>query len=153
MKPTRPPANRLDLSVQYVTRTPWVPERRQIRAWVRAALAGGGRITVRFVDVDEGRVLNREYRGRDYATNVLSFAYETGPRVVGDLVVAPEVAAREAAEQGRAVDAHLAHLIVHGILHLQGFDHENEVEARLMEDRERALLAGFGFPDPYAGEA
>ena len=151
-KPSRPPGNRLDLGVQYASRAPWVPERSQVRAWVRAALAGGGQITVRFVDDDEARALNRDYRGKDYATNVLSFAYEQSPRVVGDLVVAPAVAGRQAGEQGKSAEAHLAHLIVHGILHLQGFDHEDEASARCMEAREREVLAGLGYADPYAGE-
>lgn len=152
MKPTRRPGNRLDLSVQYATRPAWLPERAQIRAWVRAALAGGGQITVRFVDDEEGRQLNRDYRGKDYATNVLSFPYDAAPRVIGDLVVAPAVAAGEAAAQKKDVEAHLAHLIVHGILHLQGYDHEDDQQALRMEDRERDILAGLGYPDPYVGE-
>jgi probable rRNA maturation factor len=147
-----PVTNRLDLSVQYASRAPWVPERPQLRAWVRAALVGGGQITVRFVDDVEGRELNRDYRSKDYPTNVLSFPYDTVPRVVGDLAVCPAVAAREAAEQGKSSEAHLAHLIVHGILHLQGFDHEDDAAAKLMEDRERVVLAGLGYADPYAGE-
>lgn len=143
---------RLDLSVQYASRAPWVPERTQVRAWVRAALAGGGQITVRFVGDDEAQMLNRDYRGKDYATNVLSFPYDTEPRVVGDLVIAPAVAAREAALQNRAIEAHLAHLIVHGILHLQGYDHEDDDAAGHMENCEREVLARLGYADPYAGE-
>ena len=107
---------------------------------------------MRFVGEDEARQLNREFRGKDYATNVLSFPYEQGPVVVGDLAVCPGVAAREADAQGKSPEAHLAHLIVHGILHLQGFDHEHDAAAADMENRERDILASFGYPDPYAGE-
>jgi len=102
------------------------------------------------VDVDEGRALNSEYRGKDYATNVLSFPYETEPLLMGDLVLCPPVVAREAAEQGEPLAAHYAHLTVHGMLHLRGWDHENEGDAQAMEDKEREILAALGFPDPYA---
>lgn len=118
--------------------------------WARAALAGGGVVTIRLVDADEGQALNREYRGKDYATNVLSFPYETTPRVVGDLVICPSVVAREAGEQNKPLAAHYAHLTVHGMLHLQGRDHDNDDEAQVMEDEERKILAALGFPDPYA---
>ena len=141
---------RLVLSVQYASRSPWVPERTQIRGWVRAALAGGGQIAVRFVDDEEGRGLNRDYRGKDYATNVLSFPYDTEPLVVGDLAVCPAVAASEAEAQGKSREAHMAHLIVHGVLHLQGYDHESDDEAEAMESREREVLASLGYADPYA---
>jgi len=143
-------SKRLVLSVQYATQLPWVPDRTQVRGWVRAALEGGGQIAVRFVDDAEGRELNRDYRGKDYATNVLSFPYDTEPLVVGDLAVCPAVAAREAEEQGKTREAHMAHLIVHGVLHLQGYDHENDDEAETMEAREREVLAGLGYADPYA---
>jgi probable rRNA maturation factor len=148
------PSRRLDLSVQYATREPWVPARSAVVRWARAALDGGGTITVRFVDDEEGRTLNRDYRGKDYATNVLSFAYESEPRVVGDLVIAPAVCAREAQAQGKTPEAHMAHLVVHGILHLSGHEHEDvpDAEAEAMEAKERAVLAGLGYPDPYAGE-
>ena len=118
--------------------------------WARAALVGGGVVTIRLVDADEGQALNREYRGKDYATNVLSFPYETAPRVVGDLVICPAVVAREAVEQNKPLAAHYAHLTVHGMLHLQGRDHDNDDEAQAMEDEERKILAALGFPDPYA---
>jgi len=120
--------------------------------WARAALVGGGEVTIRLVDADEGRALNAEYRGKDYATNVLSFPYDTEPVVLGDLVICPEVVAREAAEQNKPLAAHYAHLTVHGMLHLQGWDHENDEEAQSMEDEEREILAGLGFPDPYGSE-
>ena len=120
--------------------------------WARAALVGGGEITIRLVDPDEGQELNAEYRGKDYATNVLSFPYDTEPVVLGDLVICPSVVAREAAEQNKPLAAHYAHLTVHGMLHLQGFEHEDDAEAEEMEAREREILAGLGYPDPYAGE-
>ncbi len=118
--------------------------------WARAALAGGGVVTIRLVDADEGQTLNRDYRGKDYATNVLSFPYETTPRVIGDLVICPNVVAREAGEQNKPLAAHYAHLTVHGMLHLQGLDHDNDEDAQAMEDEERKILAALGFPDPYA---
>ena len=95
-------------------------------------------------------MLNREYRGKDHATNVLSFPYETGSLLLGDLVICPPVVAREAGEQGKPLAAHYAHLTVHGMLHLQGWDHENDGEAQAMEDEEAKILAALGYPDPYA---
>ncbi len=144
------PSKRLNLSVQYACNTAGLPSRSQLRQWARAALAGGGQVTIRYVDADEGQSLNRDYRGKDYATNVLSFVYESEPQTVGDLVVCAPVVAREAAAQGKPVEAHHAHLIVHGMLHLQGYDHETgEEDARIMEEKEREILAGLGYPDPY----
>ena len=141
---------RLDLSVQYACNRDGVPSRVEFRRWLRAAEPGAARITVRIVDEDEGRELNRDYRGKDYATNVLSFPYEYEPRTVGDLVLCPEVVAREAAEQGKTLAAHYAHLTVHGILHLQGWDHEEDEHAEAMENEERRILAALGIADPYA---
>ena len=151
-------SKRLNLSVQYVFNKTGLPLRPQIRTWARAALdvegPQGGQITIRFVDTEEGQSLNRDYRGKDYATNVLSFPYESEPIVCGDLVICAPVVEREAAEQGKELEAHYAHLIVHGILHLQAYDHEaGEQEAQLMESHERTLLTKLGFADPYAGEA
>ncbi len=151
---------RLDLSVQYACNREGVPSRIDFRRWLRAAEPGAARITVRIVDEDEGRELNRDYRGKDYATNVLTFAYDEGEGMplpeglplMGDLVLCRQVVEREAAEQGKALDAHYAHLSVHGMLHLQGFDHIEDAEAEEMEAREREILAGLGYPDPYAGE-
>ena len=151
---------RLDLSVQYACNREGVPCRADFRRWLRAAEPGAARITVRLVDEAEGRELNRDYRGKDYATNVLTFAYDEGEDMplpeglplMGDLVLCRRVVEREAAEQGKALDAHYAHLSVHGMLHLQGFDHEVDAEAEEMEAREREILAKLGYPDPYAGE-
>ena len=151
---------RLDLSVQYACNREGVPCRADFRRWLRAAEPGAARITVRLVDEAEGRELNRDYRGKDYATNVLTFAYDEGEDMplpeglplMGDLVLCRQVVEREATEQGKALDAHYAHLSVHGMLHLQGFDHEVDAEAEEMEAREREILATLGYPDPYAGE-
>lgn len=119
--------------------------------WARAALEGGGQVAIRLVDADEGQALNREYRGKDYATNVLSFPYDTEPRLLGDLVICHPVVAREAAAEGKSLAAHYAHLVVHGMLHLQGYDHEtSDEDAEIMESEERRILANLGYPDPYA---
>lgn len=146
-------SNRLNLSVQYACNREGLPLRADFVRWARAALVGGGQVTIRLVDADEGQALNRDYRGKDYATNVLSFPYETEPLVMGDLVICPSVVAREAAEQNKPLAAHYAHLTVHGMLHLQGWDHEDDMEARDMEDEERTILAALGYPDPYGDEA
>ena len=143
------PSKRLDLSLQYACNRAGLPLRADFVRWARAALAGGGQITIRLVDADEGRALNSEYRGKDYATNVLSFPYDTEPVVSGDLVICPAVVAREAAEQNKPLAAHYAHLTVHGMLHLQGRDHETDDDAQAMEDEEREILAALGYPDPY----
>ena len=143
-------SKRLDLSVQYACHRDGLPLRADFVRWARAALVGGGVVTIRLVDAEEGQELNREYRGKDYATNVLSFPYEVEPRVMGDLVICPAVVAREAAEQGKALAAHYAHLTVHGMLHLQGWDHEEDDAAQDMENEEREILAALGYPDPYA---
>ena len=143
-------SKRLNLSVQYACNRDGLPLRADFVKWAGAALVGGGEVTIRLVDAEEGQELNREYRGKDYATNVLSFPYDTEPVVIGDLVICPGVVAREAAEQGKAADAHYAHLTVHGMLHLQGWDHENDEDAQAMEDEEREILAALGYADPYA---
>ena len=123
--------------------------RHKVARWIRAALEGPGEITVRIVDTDEGRALNREYRAKDYATNVLTFDYAQEPVVSADLVLCAPVIAREAAELGITLQAHYAHMLVHGTLHAQGFDHEDDAEARAMESRETALMRALGFADPY----
>ncbi len=140
----------MELSVQHACRHASTPRRPQIRRWLRAAQELPVSLSVRFVDAAAGQALNRDYRGRDYATNVLSFVYESVPIVVGDLVLCLPVVLGEAQAQGKAIDAHFAHLIVHGMLHLQGYDHETGVrDARRMEAREREILARLGYPDPY----
>jgi len=123
--------------------------RHKVRRWIRAALSAPAEITVRIVDADEGQRLNREFRGRDYATNVLTFDYQREPVVVADLVLCAPVVEAEARAQRIAVEAHYAHLLVHGALHAQGFDHEVEVEAQTMEAQESAILQRLGYADPY----
>jgi probable rRNA maturation factor len=144
------PGPELYLSVQHAVRHAASPHRPQVLRWLRAAQERPATVLVRYVGAAEGQALNRDYRHKDYATNVLSFVYEDEPVVVGDLVICVPVVLREAQEQGKAVEAHFAHLIVHGMLHLQGYDHETGArEARRMEAREREILAGLGYPDPY----
>jgi probable rRNA maturation factor len=141
---------RLALSVQRVSRAAHIPPDARLRRWARVALPAGARVTVRYVAEAEARRLNRQYRGKDYATNVLSFPYgETPP--AGDVVICAPVVAREARAQGKPVEAHHAHLLVHGLLHLAGLDHGRATEAAWMERLERRILARLGFGDPYAG--
>ncbi|OIR06876.1 endoribonuclease YbeY [mine drainage metagenome] len=140
----------LSLAVQYGVDGPELPTRAQLRRWVRAAQAGDAEVTIRLVAAEEGRALNRDYRGKDYATNVLSFPYAPLPEMAGDLVLCPPVALAEAQAQGKTGQAHFAHLVVHGMLHLQGYDHETDADAASMEAKEREILARLGYPDPYA---
>jgi probable rRNA maturation factor len=122
----------------------------QFRRWARAALARPAEVTVRIVGAAEARALNRRYRGRDYATNVLSFSYAASPRAVnGDVVLCAPVIARESLVQQKKLEAHFAHLTVHGLLHLQGHDHARARDAVRMEALEKRLLAKLGYPDPY----
>ena len=136
------------LAIQRASRAGHIPPDTTLRRWACATLGAGARVTLRYVAASEGRRLNREYRGRDYATNVLSFVYAARPPA-GDVVIRAPVVAREAREQGKSVRAHHAHLLVHGLLHLQGFDHERSKDAKRMEARERAILGHLGFGDPY----
>jgi probable rRNA maturation factor len=142
----------LDVVLSYRTRRPWAPAPASLRRW--AKLAAGrrrGELGIRVVGSGESRALNARWRGRDKPTNVLSFPASPAlrGRQVGDLVVCAPVVAREAREQGKPVAAHWAHMIVHGTLHLLGFDHARAADARRMESRERALLARLGIADPY----
>ena len=124
--------------------------RHKVARWIRHALADDAEITVRIVDAEEGRALNRDYRKKDYATNVLTFDYAQAPVVVADLVLCAPVVEREAREQGKSLQAHYAHLLVHGTLHAQGWDHEtSEQDAREMEAYETDILRELGFDDPY----
>ncbi len=138
----------LELAIQYAVDKAALPGRAQLRRWARAALAHDAGATLRIVDAEEGRQLNRDYREKDYATNVLTFEYGGEP-MSGDIVLCAPVVAREAAEQGKPLEAHYAHLVVHGMLHLQGYDHEAEAEATVMEALESFVMMRLGYPDPY----
>ena len=124
--------------------------RHKVTRWIRHALASEGEITVRIVNAEEGRALNRDYRQKDYATNVLTFDYTQAPLVTADLVLCAPVIAAEARTQRKTLSAHYAHLLVHGALHAQGWDHEtSDADAAAMEAREVEILAGLGFKSPY----
>lgn len=139
----------LDLTVQYASRMAELPGPRKLRAWARAALLDNVEVTLRIVGAVAARELNRTYRGKDYATNVLSFSYSAAP-VSGDVVLCAPVLRTEARARGISLDAHCAHLVVHGLLHLQGFDHEHPREARRMERLETEIVTRLGYADPYA---
>jgi len=140
----------LTLSLQFTdpTHRALLP-RHKVARWVRAALSCPGEITVRIVDAEEGQALNRDYRDKDYATNVLTFDYQHQPVVMADLILCAPVVAQEAKEQRIDLTAHYAHLLVHGMLHAQGHDHEVEADALAMEARESTLMLALGFADPY----
>ncbi|WP_197388390.1 rRNA maturation RNase YbeY [Ralstonia pseudosolanacearum] len=148
----------LDLTVQHgdalkAAARKALPKHKDIEAWIAPALFADAQLNVRFVDEEEGRTLNHTYRGKDYATNVLTFSYaetEDDP-VAADIVLCCPVVEKEAKDQGKPLRAHYAHLIVHGALHAQGYDHEDPAQAEEMEGIETEVLAGLGFPDPYAG--
>jgi len=125
--------------------------RHRVARWLRAALEVPAQITVRVVGEEEGRALNRDYRGKDCATNVLTFDYQREPDVVADLVLCAPVVGREASAEGKTLAAHYAHLLVHGALHAQGYGHARRLDAERMEARESELLLALGLPDPYAG--
>ena len=159
MSPERMDPERIDaaVEVQRACAAPGVPPPAKLVQWAEAALAGrreGARMTVRVVDETEGAALNERYRGRAGATNVLAFAFDAPElpcvRILGDVVVCAPVAAREARERSKRLDAHWAHLVVHGTLHLLGYDHEQTRSAREMEAIEREILGVLGYPDPYA---
>jgi probable rRNA maturation factor len=146
----------LRIEVQRISEGPGVPDERQIRDWIGAALrgrAGRRELTVRLVDEDESARLNREFRGKEGATNVLSFPLEMPPEAgipyLGDLVLCVPVVRREAADQGKSLNAHYAHMLVHGSLHLLGYDHRSRQQAREMEAVEVGIMKELGFPNPY----
>lgn len=150
------PAPEFSLSVQLASEADDLPRRAQIRRWVAAALEQPAEITVRIVDADEAQALNQDYRDKTYVPNVLTFEYgeigrdESGRGVLGgDVVICAPVVEREAREQGKPLKHHYAHMTVHGVLHLQGYDHLEPAEADLMEAREAAILKRFHIPNPY----
>lgn len=141
--------HKLSLSVQYASDAQHIPTRAQFRRWAQRALLRDVQVALRVVDEEEGRELNHSYRDKDYATNVLTFVYDDEP-LYGDVVICAPVVAREAREQHKDLHAHYAHLVIHAMLHLQGYEHDDEQEALEMEKLETAFLAKLGYPDPYA---
>lgn len=139
--------------VQYAAECNEAPARPQFRRWVKAALQCDAEVVLRLVDEAEGRDLNRQFRGKDYATNVLTFVYDDTQPLAGDIVLCVPMVRQEAQQQHKDLTAHFAHLTVHGVLHLQGYDHIAEAEAAEMERLETAILAKFGYADPYAEHA
>jgi probable rRNA maturation factor len=150
-KPGRTPE--LALTIQYGTRSTQLPSRAKLGRWVRAALRKNARITLRLIGAREARRLNLDYRGRDYATNVLTFIYSEKSPLDGDIAICAPVVAREASQRGLGREAHYAHLTVHGVLHLQGYDHERATAANRMEKLEARILARLGYADPYFSAA
>ena len=142
----------MELDVQMVSRLRGIPSAASFRKWASAALDRPATVALRVVNAAEGRSLNSAFRGKDYATNVLTLVYHErrAPRLMGDVVLCAPIIAAEARMQGKALRDHYAHLTIHGLLHLAGMDHESERDAAKMEARERTLLAGFGIADPYA---
>ncbi|GBG15551.1 probable rRNA maturation factor [Novimethylophilus kurashikiensis] len=140
---------KLNLAVQYAFKPETVPTRHQFRKWALAALGCDAEVALRIVDETEGRELNRDYRGKDYATNVLTFPLEDDPILIGDIVLCAPVVEKEATEQGKSLEAHYAHLFIHGMLHMQGYDHENDADAEEMEALETQIVTKLGYPDPY----
>jgi len=139
---------KLSLSVQYASDAPDIPTRAQFRRWAKAALLGDVSLTLRVVDEAEGRELNKAYRGKDYPTNVLTFVLDDEP-LYGDVIICAPVVAREAREQHKELLAHYAHMTIHALLHLQGYDHENDDDAAEMEALETKLMLKLRYPDPY----
>ena len=144
----RPP--RLSLTVQSAVDDAALPRRPTLRRWTLAALSRDARVTLRFVGNREARALNHRYRGRDQPTNVLTFVYDGGVSLAGDIVLCAPVIAKEARAQDKTLVAHYAHLVIHGMLHLQGYDHERDDDAARMERREIAVLRLLGYANPYA---
>jgi len=151
--PARRRAPRLALAVQYGVASATLPAPARLRRWAKAAGERDAAVTLRFVGKREGQTLNALYRGKEYATNVLTFVYDVSARVEGDIVLCVPVLRAEARAQRKTLADHCAHLVVHGMLHLQGYDHHTDRAARAMEARETSILAGLDVPDPYASPA
>lgn len=135
--------------IQYASQSAETPNRYYFRKWVKAALVQNAEIVIRIVDQEEGLSLNQRFRGKAYPTNVLTFTYDDALPLTGDIVLCAPVVIREALEQQKSIDAHYAHLTIHGVLHLQGYDHETDSEAADMEQLESQLMTQLGYPDPY----
>ena len=142
-------ARKLSLAVQYASNAKNLPTRSQLRRWVNAALEHDAQIALRIVDEAEGRALNKNFRGKDYATNVLTFVYDDAASLSGDIVICAPVVEKEARAQRKDLPAHYAHLAIHAALHLQGYDHDNNAGAAVMEEKETAILLKLGYADPY----
>lgn len=149
----------VNIIIQNISRANTVPAAAQLQQWATLALGNvtkSTELTLRIVDEEEGRTLNNTWRNRNYATNVLSFPIgeelDKDTELLGDIVICAPVVAREASEQGKQADAHWAHIVVHGVLHLRGYDHENDEEAGVMEQIEITLLDKIGYPNPYETE-
>ncbi len=142
-------APKLSLNVQYASNHTNLPTRPKFRQWVKAALRVETEVTIRIVDEQEGCQLNTIYRGKDYPTNVLTFPMAEEPHLMGDIVLCAPVVKAEAKAQNKSLEAHYAHLTVHGILHLHGYDHETEAQAELMESLETAIVTKLGYASPY----
>jgi len=140
---------KLQASIQLASDENHLPSPAQFRKWAKAALRVDTEVTIRIVDEAEGRELNRTYRGKDYATNVLTFPLTEEPYLMGDIIICAPVVAKEAKEQHKDLLAHYAHLTVHGILHLHGYDHETDAQAELMEGLETAIVTKLGYASPY----
>ena len=140
---------KLLMGVQYASEVEALPSATEFRKWARQALRIDTEIALRIVDEAEGRSLNHTYRGRDYATNVLTFPLTEEPHLMGDIILCAPVVMREALEQKKPLAAHFAHLTVHGVLHLHGYDHETEPQAELMESLETAIVTKLGYANPY----
>jgi probable rRNA maturation factor len=139
----------VNLAVQYASSQTNTPTSTQFRKWAKAAIRVNTEVTIRVVDEAEGRELNSTYRGKDYATNVLTFPLTEEPHLMGDIIICAPVVAAEALAQNKTLEAHYAHLTVHGILHLHGYDHEIDAQAELMESLETAIVTKLGYPNPY----
>ena len=140
---------KLNFTLQIASIFAQIPAKAQFKKWAKSALRVDTEVTIRIVDEAEGRALNLAYRAKDYATNVLTFPIADEPHLMGDIVICAPIVAKEAAEQNKALEAHFAHLTVHGVLHLHGYDHEDAYQAELMESIEIQILTKLGYSDPY----
>jgi len=140
---------KLNISIQLASSSHHLPSKKQFRKWAKAALRVDTEVTIRIVDTQEALELNSTYRGKDYATNVLTFPLTETPHLMGDIVICAPVVEAEAKAQNKPLEAHYAHLTVHGILHLHGYDHETTEQAELMESLEISILAKLGYANPY----
>ncbi len=143
---------KLHMQVQYASDAENLPTAAEFKKWARKALRVDSEIALRIVDEAEGRELNKAYRGKDYATNVLTFSLTEEPHLMGDIVICAPVVVSEAASQHKSLKAHYAHLTVHGVLHLHGYDHEIDAQAELMESIETEIVMKLGYPDPYLAD-